>query len=165
MGAKDAPAPRPNKKPRFEYPASTTLPDAELKSSTSKTEDTKPEKTKSKKEAELDEFMQVMQPRTKKERTWANNDTDVAGPSSHPTADIPPVPESEAAADDEMQEDAVEVDDLEWMRRRMKKSLGEETEEKVFMQDEDNIPAQNVASTSKVSSFSFAVFYRFSKSV
>lgn len=109
---------------------------------------------KSKKEAELEEFMQVMQPRTKKERTWINEDGPVAGPSSQ-RLDEPPrlkVGDDEDVSDDpaEQNDASEEVDDLEWMRRRMRKDLDLDLDERGFIQDEEEQASQTYASDSKV---------------
>ena len=105
---------------------------------------------KSKKDTQLEEFLHVMQPRTKKQRTWANEDS-VVDSKSPPIPPLDPVmemtPEAGASSTDiqnpidaESENDIVEeVDDFEWMRRRMKRDLDSTVQsERVFTQDEED---------------------------
>ncbi|KAL5520301.1 hypothetical protein ACEPAG_9515 [Sanghuangporus baumii] len=159
-GAKDAPKPRPNKKLRLDSAPADKQPRSESdKKSKSKKKIEEPIAStsaakKSKKEAEFDEFMQVMQPRTKKERSWVNEDGPVAGPSSQ-RLDDPPRSATKAEKDEhagegnEKSDATEEVDDLEWMRRRMKKDLDINSEERVFIQDEEDQSPRNDASSRK----------------
>ncbi|EJD05148.1 uncharacterized protein FOMMEDRAFT_18782 [Fomitiporia mediterranea MF3/22] len=170
-GAKDAPIPRPNKKPRIDnsnsavdkLPGTKPLQKSKSKrkkmdATTSTDDNAESIGKKIKKGAELDEFMQVMQPRTKKERTWANNDdVPVAGPSSRPLeqsqANANGISETDDSNEREEEDGVEEVDDMEWMRRKMKKDLEEGGEERVFMQDEEEeVPLSQDARSSKLNS-------------
>ncbi|KAH9943660.1 hypothetical protein B0H21DRAFT_810303 [Amylocystis lapponica] len=89
----DAPPPRPNKRPRLgPSPSEEAVVDSSTKVTTGKstTKKTKTEaisKGKNKADdAQLDEFMQIMQPRTKKGPSWANED---ATPLASTTTGIP----------------------------------------------------------------------------
>ncbi|KAL5525252.1 MRD1 [Sanghuangporus sanghuang] len=159
-GAKDAPKPRPNKKPRLnsapvdKQPKSESDKKSESKKKTEELTASTPAAKKSKKEAEFEEFMQVMQPRTKKERTWANEDGPIAGPSSQRLDDPPrsatKTDKDENAGEGDEKDDATEnIDDLEWMRRRMKEDLGLELEERVFIQDGEDQLSRSDASSPK----------------
>ena len=92
--------------------------------------------------------MKVMQPRSKKGPSWANEDA-VPGPSTSQ----PPHKENTAPEDEEMDEDsqpqessAVEpASDMDWLRRHTKSALTLDSEEKAFEQsdsepDEPNEP-------------------------
>ena len=129
-GAKNAPTPRPNKKPRLE----SERKDVKQESKAGPKETAQSDE----KEKDLEEFLKVMQPKTKKERTWQN---DVQKEEVVPqTEEV--LSEGEALNEGEVEE----VDDLEWMRRRMKKDLSAAAEEKKFFQDEE----MREAATSKV---------------
>ena len=146
--------PRPNKRPRTDTPSDTKgkSKSKETSNPTADKESRHEVKTTNKKEQELEEFMKVMQPRTKKERVWMNEDLSLPGPSSQPIAgsskSVPDV--SPQGAEGDEAEVPEEVDDLEWMKRRMKKSL-DDTEEKVFIQDEDDVIPDNKTTDRKVS--------------
>ncbi|KAJ7849818.1 hypothetical protein B0H14DRAFT_3085978 [Mycena olivaceomarginata] len=117
-GAKDAPTPRPNKRPRL-GPSP-----AELQTPLTKPS---PQPPKPAAESQLDEFLQVMQPRGTG-RTWANEAVAVAAPA-----------ETSAPAD-AMEEDTEPLreeglSDLDWMKRRMSKNA--DVVEKAFEQSDD----------------------------
>lgn len=100
-----------------------------------------------------------MQPRTKKGRTWANDDAaELKAPPTASTVQVQAkakeasgAPDDPAAvAEDSVMEDGQanteEMDDLEWMKRRMgQNQTFDRDDEKVFEQDdeEDNVPEQN----------------------
>ncbi|KAG6866156.1 hypothetical protein C0991_008110 [Blastosporella zonata] len=133
-GAKDAPAPRPNKRPRLD-PSPTNAP-AKKSKPTSSTDE------KSNADDQLDEFMKVMQPRNKKGPLWAND-----APSETP---VVPVPEPEVDQDVPMTDDSAARDetisDLEWMKRRMESTV--DVVEKVFEQsDDEDSPSKPAKST------------------
>ncbi|KAI0632765.1 hypothetical protein C8Q77DRAFT_1058693 [Trametes polyzona] len=145
-GAKDAPAPRPNKRPRLgpspvevEDPAPAKKPSTKEKS-----------KAKAGKDELADEFLHVMQPRTKKGPSWKDEEpvVPVASTSGHP------VPADEAskkrkkqvkddtvhsANEEDQPRDTEPVSDLDWLKRHMKTSLdeAEAPSEKVFEQSDD----------------------------
>ncbi|KAK7030632.1 multiple RNA-binding domain-containing protein 1 [Favolaschia claudopus] len=120
-GVKDAPAPRPNKRPRL-GPSPNEL-KQEQSASASKP---LPAPSRSSGESQLDEFLQVMQPRGTKGRTWANEAA-------------PPPPSDSQPADDAMQDEeslqAEGLSDLDWMKRHMSKSA--DAVEKAFEQSDD----------------------------
>lgn len=95
-----------------------------------------------KKGAHLDEFMQVMQPRTKKGRTWQNDvDTAPSPLNAVPVASAAIAsPEVEMVDDEAGPAEVTEVDDVEWMKRRMAKGIrtAELASQKEFTQDEDD---------------------------
>ncbi|KAF8315877.1 hypothetical protein DL93DRAFT_2096530 [Clavulina sp. PMI_390] len=98
------------------------------------------------KDASLSEFLDVMKPRTKKERSWANNETStsetissndeqtsststsIPNPRAHDTkGKSKALPEDELMENGDGPEQYDAVSDLEWMRRRMASSaLGSE---------------------------------------
>ncbi|KDQ50583.1 hypothetical protein JAAARDRAFT_199829 [Jaapia argillacea MUCL 33604] len=146
-GTKDAPAPRPNKRPRLG--PSPTDPSSSSLLAPTKPGSTKgikePQGAKQKPDKQLDEFMKVMQPRTKG-RTWANEE---AAPLS--TA-VPSASSVKKGAKAKEEPDGVVVDggaeggaevreegmsDLDWMRKRMSKAVDSGVEEKVFEQDDE----------------------------
>ncbi|KAG6824235.1 hypothetical protein H0H93_002332, partial [Arthromyces matolae] len=97
-GAKDAPAPRPNKRPRLgPSPTDDAIPEkSDMKSK--KTDVETKTKTKTKTDEQFDKFMEVMQPRNKKGPSWANDQT-----VEPPVIPIPP--ESNVEEDTPMIED------------------------------------------------------------
>ncbi|KAJ7043247.1 hypothetical protein C8F04DRAFT_1029332 [Mycena alexandri] len=124
-GAKDAPAPRPNKRPRLgpapnELPAPSTVPAATAKPAG---------------DSQFDEYLQVMQPRGNKGRTWANESAVVA-PVEVADMDVDTEPAREEG-----------LSDLDWMKRRMSKNA--DVVEKAFEQSDDE-DADPTASTSLV---------------
>ncbi|EPQ55616.1 hypothetical protein GLOTRDRAFT_75766 [Gloeophyllum trabeum ATCC 11539] len=148
-GVKDAPAPRPNKRPRLgPSPHEEGGKPAPKEKKAKETGDEQAKEKKSgKKEKQLEEFMKVMQPRTKG-RTWADDVTvtEPAHPSSDQTKpkkkdkkkkaeDVEMHDAERAGGDEEPKEEG--ISDLEWMKRRMKAVA---VEEKVFEQsDEENV--------------------------
>ena len=117
---KDAPAPRPNKRPRLEAPET----ERSVKSKD------KPSKSKGKEKAtsdmQLDEFMQVMQPRSQKGPSWKDVDT-VASTVDHATSSTSSQKANAKAAIDELPDESPAVDeatsDMDWLKRHMKSSL------------------------------------------
>ena len=139
-GTKDAPIPRPNKKPRLERSEENDKPLVK----TNKPKDSKPTEAESKKDAQVEEYMQVMQPRTKKARTWANDDPTLDAQTTFvddTKKDGIVDPETVSDAKDTEDEGTVEeVDDLEWMKRRMQRGIqSKDLEEKLFAQDDDGV--------------------------
>jgi multiple RNA-binding domain-containing protein 1 len=125
QGAKDAPAARPNKRPRLDpplidQPLSDKIP-TETKVATSK-----------KNNARFEQFSEVMQPRSGRGPSWANDPL-----HSNSKAKRPVTVDTQPSVDDaSLVEDGVPgsegISDLEWMRQRMSKALelGGHSEEK-----------------------------------
>ncbi|KAG1873347.1 hypothetical protein C8R48DRAFT_753415 [Suillus tomentosus] len=144
-GAKDAPAPRPNKRRRLEDidtdPGPSSRPHAHKADKNGKTSAPVPSTSA------LDEFMDVMQPHTKKGPSWANE-----AKESHPALPADP-PETTTTSDEPDNNEA--VSDLEWMRRRMNLE-SDSPPDKVFEQSDDEhevkqspIPEEHQDSTTK----------------
>ncbi|KAK0445041.1 uncharacterized protein EV420DRAFT_1648558 [Desarmillaria tabescens] len=133
-GAKDAPAPRPNKRPRLDPPAD--MPSKQSTRPTTKTA-VREDKAKSAKESRLDEFMEVMQPRTKKGPSWANEAQQEASTSSR-TLDMD-MQDPEVNAPDTEPVNQEGLSDLDWMKRHLSKKVDEV--ERVFEQPDDEEPA------------------------
>ncbi|KAG2343892.1 RNA-binding domain-containing protein [Suillus weaverae] len=127
-GAKDAPAPRPNKRRRLEDtaadPGPSSRPHAHKADKNGKPSAPAP----SAPGFPLDQFMDVMQPRTKKGPSWANE-----AKESHPVLPAGP-PEEMTTSDGPDTNEA--VSDLEWMRRRMN-LVSDSLPDKVFEQSDD----------------------------
>ncbi|KAG6844322.1 hypothetical protein H0H87_007806 [Tephrocybe sp. NHM501043] len=123
-GAKDAPAPRPNKRPRLGPSPNESVPEKKAKTTTSTVE--QPDK-----DDQLDEFMKVMQPR--KGPLWAND--------AQSETQVTPVEETTVEEDVPMADDTTARDetisDLEWMRRRMGNTVDTAAAEKAFEQSDD----------------------------
>lgn len=118
--------PRPNKKPR--------LTNFDSNSETAKKQKEHEKKSEGEKDETLNEFMQVMQPRTK-ERTWAN---ELSGPLVEAQALVKDKQAADVAEGAPLEEGSVEeVDDLEWMRRRMKRGMEESRNEGTYVQSDD----------------------------
>ncbi|KAF8830016.1 hypothetical protein HHX47_DHR2000128 [Lentinula edodes] len=105
-GVKDAPKPRPNKRPRID---DTSVEDVLVKSTTKALGSTA-KSEKSKKDSQLDEFLEVMQ--TKEGPSWANGVSPEASTSATKLDDSPLPAEDEPSAEEGLS-------DMEWMRRRM----------------------------------------------
>ncbi|KAG2125739.1 hypothetical protein DEU56DRAFT_873032 [Suillus clintonianus] len=122
-GAKDAPAPRPNKRRRLEDTAAdlgpSSRPHVQKVDKIGKT--SAPALSTS--ASPLDQFMEVMQPRTTKCPSWANENNE-----SHPVLPVDP-PETRTKSEEA-------VSDLEWMRRRMN-LVSDPPPDQVFEQSDD----------------------------
>jgi multiple RNA-binding domain-containing protein 1 len=168
----DAPAPRPNKRPRADGPPAPA-PDTKK----ARTAPADADAPISKRDAELAEFMQTMQPRSKRGPAWANDGpvAPPAGPDAKKGKKAKRVTETDAVPEDEEwggigaagTESEVEpepeqqgMSDLDWMRRRM--STGVDTAGKAFVQsdDEDDAPSSQPAGADAAVCSSFAVFPR-----
>ncbi|KII90259.1 hypothetical protein PLICRDRAFT_40464 [Plicaturopsis crispa FD-325 SS-3] len=134
-GAKDAPTPRPNKRPRL-GPSPT---DAvhEDRPNAIPTPQTKPG-PKSRKDEELDQFLQVMQPRTKPGPSWANESHSISTETSSANANAAP-PTNEEAQSPETREEG--ISDLDWMKRRMTQTVDADPE-KVFDQSDEEMAVE-----------------------
>ncbi|KAF9006970.1 hypothetical protein BDQ17DRAFT_1351180 [Cyathus striatus] len=140
-GAKDAPVPRPNKRPRLDH-----VHGDETKTSSGSKGDEPTQGPQTTSNKNLDEFIAIMQPR--KGPSWADRVQPVAG-SIPSTSELsvfgtnkPPekVPEQKSQADMQVEEDegpsATEpLSDLEWMRQRM--SMKVDQVGRAFEQDDD----------------------------
>ncbi|KAG7085951.1 hypothetical protein E1B28_003479 [Marasmius oreades] len=115
-GAKDAPKPRPNKRPAT---AAISADASGVEFKKARFEESPP---KSKKQIQMEEFMEVMQP--KKGPAWAND------AQSQPEAST-----SAKKIDDEVLVDEEGVSDTDWLKRRMSKNV--DGVEKVFEQSDD----------------------------
>lgn len=134
QGSKDAPAPRPNKRPRLgPSPLEAEPPSTRMKSKSDKPP------ANEKISTQVGEFLEIMQPRTKKGPSWANE-----APAEHP---IPPQeqPQGERPAD------VAVLSDLEWMKRRMSQNVDKEG--KVFEQSDEEDEGQEGQNATKVSAF------------
>ncbi|KAJ7094410.1 hypothetical protein C8R44DRAFT_814432 [Mycena epipterygia] len=119
-GAKDAPAPRPNKRPRL-GPSPSEQPTLPSKAPSLP--------TKASDDSQLDEYLQVMQPQGNKGRTWANEATPVS-------AEVPTDPADADGMDEDTEPVREEgLSDLDWMKRRMSKNV--DVVEKAFEQSDD----------------------------
>jgi multiple RNA-binding domain-containing protein 1 len=128
QGTKDAPPPRPNKRrkldpsPRDTKPSKSLPSDVKTKSKLKKSQ----RDTEEKADGQLDEFMQVMKPRTKKGPSWANEGRVLVSE---------PVPTTKVDGKEDGEEEKRKdegISDLDWMKMHLKGDL----EAKVFEQDE-----------------------------
>ncbi|KAJ3786386.1 hypothetical protein GGU10DRAFT_267157 [Lentinula aff. detonsa] len=131
-GVKDAPKPRPNKRPRLDTTDAEDLP-VKLTKASKKTLDSKSKPEKSKKDSQLDEFLDVMH--TKKGPSWANEVQPEASTSATKLDDP-----SSMAKDESVVEEG--LSDMEWMRRRTNKQP--ESEEKAYHQSDDEDYSQKM---------------------
>ncbi|KAF6745615.1 rRNA primary transcript binding protein [Ephemerocybe angulata] len=132
------PSPRPNKRARV-GPSPGEASTSRLKESTTPAEPTKKNK-------QLEEFMEVMQ--SKKGPTWANDATATAPEPIIPTApsisaQAPAAPTQKADEDvamEDVSEDAPAAEplsDADWLKQRMSANVDKVKEEKVFEQSDD----------------------------
>ncbi|KAI0060073.1 hypothetical protein BV25DRAFT_1807867 [Artomyces pyxidatus] len=136
-GAKDAPTPRPNKRPRLELPSA----DSEAGPSFSKSHASgqHAEKGKAKaKDDQFEQFMDVMQPRSRSGPSWADEPPSEPIPAKNAKKGQDAVLNIAAVDDAEMQPEG--LSDLEWMRRRMRQGV-EESADKAFEQSDDEEPS------------------------
>ncbi|KAI0053501.1 RNA-binding domain-containing protein [Auriscalpium vulgare] len=129
-GAKDAPTPRPNKRRRVD----TSTADVHLDPSSSKArEPLSHDASDKRKESQLEQFMDVMQPRTRKGPSWAEQP-----PAQQPVKKSKKG--KEVAVVDEANDNAQPegLSDVEWMRRRMKQGVENAATEKAFEQSDDD---------------------------
>ncbi|KAF7421208.1 Multiple RNA-binding domain-containing protein 1 [Pleurotus ostreatus] len=124
---KDAPRPRPNKRPRLDPSPDDDTPSKHIKVR---------EHADSATDDKLEEFLDVMRPRTAKGPLWANDEgkprpggpiASVEPPLPEPIAQSPPR-EGEAGKDEPLS-------DLEWMRRRMSSKV--DVAHRAFEQDDE----------------------------
>ena len=152
QGAKDAPAPRPNKRPRLGPSPSEAEDAAKSSARTKATKSSAKDKSKKGKDDGLaDEFMQVMQPRNKGP-SWKDADpvpAPVASTSTSPAIDAKKSSkkgkEKLEATDGKAEEQPVveeasaePVSDMDWLKRHTKSTLDSvDAPEKVFEQSDD----------------------------
>ena len=170
QGMKDAPLPRPNKRPRLgpspDEAESSTSPKGKSSQSKDARADGKNSKAKGK-EAQLDEFMQVMQPRTRKGPSWKDDDAvlpaTVAGSVKIEKKSSSKQRDAESSHIDERNGDSIDdeadenqqnaaVSDMDWLKRHMKSNLdiSDHTTEKVFEQSDDEMDAEPTQPDGKV---------------
>ena len=134
QGFKDAPTPRPNKRRRLdpaqEPSGEVAAPSVRPKSGTVSDSP----KKKEKQDDQLDAFMQVMQPRTKKGPSWANDFDIGTGQSSTSAGKQTKTDKTENANVNNEKND--NISDLDWMKQRMSKAVDDETE-KAYEQSDD----------------------------
>jgi multiple RNA-binding domain-containing protein 1 len=100
--------------------------------------------TETKSTSQLDEFLEVMQPRTKKGPAWANDmkseDVVPTGKTKHKQKAAEDI-HTDVQGDDPALE--VTLSDLDWMKKHMSQNV--DVVEKVFEQsDEEDVPAELV---------------------
>jgi multiple RNA-binding domain-containing protein 1 len=128
QGTKDAPPPRPNKRRKLDpsprdTKSSITLPSVvKIKSKLKKSQ----RDTEEKADGQLNEFMQVMKPRTKKGPSWANEGGALTS-APVPTTEVDGKEDGEEKRKDEG------ISDLDWMKMHLKGNL----DERAFEQDEE----------------------------
>jgi multiple RNA-binding domain-containing protein 1 len=128
QGAKDAPTPRPNKRPRL-GPSPQDVSPPENVSKWNKDIANEPKST-----SQLDEFLQVMQPRRQKGPAWANDMKQDDGVVVGKTKDI------EAGGGPALD---VALSDQDWMKQHMSRNI--DVVEKAFEQsDDEDAPAKLV---------------------
>ncbi|RPD76903.1 RNA-binding domain-containing protein [Lentinus tigrinus ALCF2SS1-7] len=144
-GAKDAPAPRPNKRPRL-GPSPDEV-DGTSHASSKTTKKSKPSGSKKGGGNELeDQFLQVMQPSSKKGPSWKDDDPALVASTpiavSHKKSkkskkggdNVDAVEEGESTP---QQEHETSVSDMDWLRHHTTTQLDAAGDEKVFEQSED----------------------------
>ncbi|KAH7911872.1 hypothetical protein BJ138DRAFT_1100742 [Hygrophoropsis aurantiaca] len=134
-GAKDAPAPRPNKRRRLELDsANEPSSSSSAKGVKSQKDAQLPSSDAPKAPSQLDAYMKAMQPRTKKGPSWANEPAE-----SHPTPT--PIPSKDPAEiispNTNAQQPPEDISDLEWMRRRMTQQAAEPPDQNAVSQQSD----------------------------
>ena len=142
QGVKGAPAARPNKRPRLD-PESPSL---DPVSDRSKTGANAVPSNPKKQDVHLEQFLEVMQPRSKKGPSWANDAVQpelITNPAS--TSSLKST-ENLGTKDVEGDSEKGEgISDLDWMRQRMSKALelGDGSKEKIFEQPDDEVKDKN----------------------
>lgn len=121
---KDAPAPRPNKRPRLATPARAPVPTV---ASDAKKSQPGAATSKEGDDALSAEFLNVMNPRTRKGPAWADGGAPV--PVTSKTGQREPSPRPQGAQERAGADAAGnDVSDLDWMRSRMTKGIREGNE-------------------------------------
>ncbi|KAI0344215.1 RNA-binding domain-containing protein [Trametopsis cervina] len=128
-GAKDAPTPRPNKRPRLDrHPTEHADSQKAPVSATEKQQDTKSD-------PQLEEYLEVMQPRAKKGPSWKDGAPEAQTTPSTVSTKSVELPEDPAEALPEPASDA------DWLKRHMRSSLDTvaSSQSAVFDQVEDTM--------------------------
>lgn len=128
-GAKDAPTPRPNKRPRLDrHPTEHADSQKAPVSATEKQQDTKSD-------PQLEEYLEVMQPRAKKGPSWKDGAPEAQTTPSTVSTKSVELPEDPAEALPEPASDA------DWLKRHMRSSLDivASSQSAVFDQVEDTV--------------------------
>jgi len=133
-GVKDAPTPRPNKRSRTgpspsEMPSQQ--PDQLMRSKPKASGSNSVEKSVTAKDDQLDEFLQVMKPRTKKGPSWADEQP-VASSSK---SSIPSARTLPSQGSEQVSEVPEGLSDMDWLRRHTKQSV--DAPDKAFEQSDD----------------------------
>ncbi|EGO28739.1 hypothetical protein SERLADRAFT_459485 [Serpula lacrymans var. lacrymans S7.9] len=136
--SKDAPTPRPNKRRRMDSSKDDHPDIRESKPIQSKNETAASNPVKEKSDPNLDEFMKVMQPRTKKGPSWANEASQHNQALLPPVVDVTPVPVEENNQEGDEGKNDEGISDLDWMKRRMTQKMDNiNLQERVFQQSDD----------------------------
>lgn len=123
QGVKDAPAPRPNKRPRLgPSPVESASPNSEKPSTKSK------KAIKNGSDPQFEEFAKATRSRTQKGPSWANEDADIQPSSSTASGSgkskIPShIPSSETLPSPSGSTNPEGLSDLDWLKRHTKSSL------------------------------------------
>ena len=116
QGAKDAPAPRPNKRPRLGL---SPLEEVQVQKSSQKGKSKDVPSAEFAKDSQYQEFAQVMQSR-KAGPSWANDER----PQATASTSTPPVPQSKKKQAEVVEPDeeplASDLSDLDWLKRHQK---------------------------------------------
>lgn len=152
QGVKDAPTPRSNKRPRLDPSLDETKPTKAGTAEKSKLKHSVvPEQSKSKKPAQLDEFMSVMKSRTKKGPSWADDGAllpagDASADQKSRKDERPPFsPDADPEATEAVDDRGEGMSDLDWMRKRMSRAMEvTDDEKKEFVQSEDEESGKEV---------------------
>jgi multiple RNA-binding domain-containing protein 1 len=141
--AKDAPSPRPNKRRRLDTSSTkqrrTTLTESKTKSPSRNSDVSLVENKR--KDASLEEFMEVMQPKSKKAVSWTDH-VDPLLPSSERES----APVSQGVLKDTSEGAKHDLTDMEWMRQRMKEGVVDaDSPEKVFEQSDSEEESQGAS--------------------
>lgn len=150
QGSKDAPVPRPNKRPRLgPSPSEESSPPHHSATSQKSKNDGKTSKiTKGQGPAQLDEYMQVMQSRAKKGPSWINEaqaQSELTSPAAVKLSKPKFIEKVKQPPAEEPVGDAQEecISDLDWMRQRISQHV-DSTDvglEKVFEQSDEEVEA------------------------
>jgi multiple RNA-binding domain-containing protein 1 len=131
-GTKDAPAPRPNKRPRLDLSSNDPSVKQPTKTKTSK-------RSERPSDPQFEQFLQVMKPRKKDGPAWANDAEPIpmATPLDRDESDEADTSGDESLADENDANKTDEgISDLDWMRRHMsKKADAELSPEQILVEE------------------------------
>ncbi|THH23232.1 hypothetical protein EUX98_g7946 [Antrodiella citrinella] len=149
-GTKDAPVPRPNKRPRLDPSPDEDQP-VEVSKKTKKIKQASSDSASSvPKNAQFEEFAKLMQPRSKKGPSWANDEElqPVASTSALPTPKPKQVVDEPESKENDAEEEpqATGLSDLDWLKRHQKVTIQapEPAKVTVFDQSDDEDVAMPV---------------------